>query len=169
MCTTPSYLVNVTFMSIWANKIKRVQNDFETINPTENNHKLQSFTITENTPIEYECSGYWFSIIWLSDNYHRSVDYLHNRYRLSSVFGALTSRVTLLWFTQHGCTCHSQSVTLQMSQRAITEVLTMSTTGIDWLVSKPYKPGYAPVVYATWLPIVFTDYVTTLALGKLVP
>ena len=46
-----------------------------------------------------------------------------------------TSRVTLLWFTQHGCTCHSQSVTLLMNQRDITEVLTISTTGIDCLVS----------------------------------
>ena len=156
-------------MSIWANKIKKGPKWFWNNPPTENNHRLQSFTIAENTPIKYECSGYWFSIIWLSDNYHRSVDFLHNRYRLSSVFGALPSRVTLLWLTQHGCTCHSQSVTLQMNQRAITEVLTIHTTGIDWLVSKPYKPGYAPVVYATWLPIVFTDYVTTLALGKLVP
>ena len=39
-----------------------------------------------------------------------------------------TSRVTLLWF---GCTCHSQSVTLQMNQRPITDVLTIRTTGID--------------------------------------
>ena len=91
------------------------------------NHSISEKIHQNMSAAGIDCQSSDFQIC----NYHRSVDYLHNRYRLSSVFGALTSRVTLLWFTQHGCTCHSQSVTLQMSQRAITEVLTMSTTGID--------------------------------------
>ena len=96
---------------------KKVQNDVETINRAENNPRLQWFTVTENTPIEYDAAGIdcrssdyqititevltfcttgidclvslaLLSIIWLSDNYHTIVDYPHSRYRLSSVFGA---------------------------------------------------------------------------------
>ena len=36
-------------------------------------------------------------------------------------------------------------------QITITELLTISTTGSDCLVSLAHKPGHAPLVYATWL------------------
>ena len=74
--------------------------------------------------IDFQSSGYQITITEVLTICTTGIDCLvslaHN-----------TSRVTLLWFTQHGCTCQSQSVTLQMSQRAITEVLTISTTGVD--------------------------------------